>query len=110
MAGQPLIVEVFGRGASERWLYEDDGQTFDYTRGEFARRRFSMRADGAATVIEVSAPEGSYRPAARDLVLRLRGDAKRVSVGGAPAEFMARDGVVEVKVPDRFERIQIRIE
>ena len=112
MPGKPLIVEVYGRGASQRTLYEDDGESFDHQRGEFARRRFSMRAEGAATVVEISAPEGSYRPAARSMVFRMRAipNAKSVTVGGKPAEFSVRDGGIEITMPDRFERVAIRIE
>src|SRR6476646_1837998 len=41
MPGQPLQVALFpGAASSERWFYEDDGATFDYKRGAFARRRF----------------------------------------------------------------------
>jgi alpha-glucosidase len=123
MAGQPLEVTLFPGGTSERWLYEDSGNAFDYQRGVFARRRFASRKDGMATVIEIGSPEGSYRPQARPMIVAVRSQAgaARVSVGGvalsraddlqkAERGWSAKDGSVMIKVPDRFERLEIRIE
>lgn len=118
MPGQPLEVTLYPSGNSERVLYEDAGQGFDYQRGGFARRTFTARGN----TIEISAPEGSYRPRDRSLHLRVVGvDATRVSVGGAAlprvddlekAErgWTVREGAVVVKVRDAFERVEFRIE
>ncbi|HUP47456.1 MAG TPA: glycoside hydrolase family 31 protein [Thermoanaerobaculia bacterium] len=124
MAGQPLEVALFpGGAASERWLYEDAGNGFAYQRGAFARRRFAARREGSALVVDIGSPEGSYRPQSRAMHLVVRSGAERLSVGGAPLRRMTpadlekaergwtmRDASVVVKLPDRFERIQIRIE
>ena len=80
MPGQPLQVMVFGDG--ERWLYEDAGNGF----GASMRRKFSRHGD----TIEVSAPEGTYRPQARSLIFKISGKT--------------------ITVPERFERMQIHIE
>ena len=120
MTGQPLEVTLFPSGASERWSYEDAGNGFDYQRGGFARRRFASRRDGSALVVEISAPEGSYRPQARSMVLAVRTPVTSVTVGGvallrvddlAKVErgWSVKDGAVMVKIPDRFERTEIRI-
>jgi alpha-glucosidase len=113
MAGQPLEVTLFPSAASERWMYEDDGASFDYRRGVYARRRFAARRDGAATVITIDAPEGTYRPKARNLVLTVRAQAAtKVTVNGAALDhgWSARDGALVITIPDRFERTEIRIE
>ncbi len=102
MAGQPLNVLVFPSGASERMLYEDAGNGF----GASARRRFSI----SGNTIDIGAPEGSYRPQARTMLINIYTTATKVSVNGAPAEWSAKDGLVTVKIPDRFERTVIRIE
>jgi len=111
MPGQPLEVTLYPAGNSERWLYEDAGNGREYERGGFARRRFASR-DG---VIEIGAPEGNYRPTSRELHLTVRGmtDAKRVLVNGAELardKWTIRDGSLVINVPDRFERMEIRIE
>jgi hypothetical protein len=119
MSGQPLKVTVYPAESSERWLYEDDGATMDYEKGQFVRRRFSqqrtMSADKTVATIEVGAPEGSWRPASRDLELTLpwRGEPSRVLVGGRELQNWTHDadgGFVTIKLPDRFEAVRITIE
>jgi alpha-glucosidase len=122
MPGQPLEVSLFPGGASERWLYEDAGNGLEYRRGAYARRRFAMREEAAALVVEVGAPEGSYRPQPRALHLIVRHlPAARVSLGGialartddlekAERGWTIRDDTLHVKFPDRFERVEVRVE
>src|SRR5205823_4914568 len=99
MAGKPLEVTLFPSSTpSERWLYEDDGVSFDYKRGAFVRRRFAARADGS---IEIGAPEGTYRPQARSIVLTVRGraNATRVTVNGTEThDWRVRDGSLVIPV------------
>ena len=92
MAGQPLEVTLFPGSTSESWLYEDDGSSFAYQKGVYMRRHFSARRDGDTFVITVDAPEGTYRPAARDLVVKVQGAAK------------------VMRVRDTFERMEFRFE
>ena len=125
MPGQPLEITVFPSGSSERWLYEDAGNGFDYRRGVFARRRFTTHRDASAMVIEVGSPDGGYRPKPRVMLLAIRSqaDAAGVAVGGvslprvkatelekADRGWASKDGSVTIKLPDRFERVEIRID
>jgi alpha-glucosidase len=130
MAGKPLRVSVYPAAhQSSTSLYEDDGETLDYSRGVFLRRRLDVRqapSDRAlTTTIALRAPEGTYRPAARDLVVivRTEGEVERVVANGATlarrsqGDFdAARDGwtvnengSVVVKQPDRFEAVAIEV-
>lgn len=121
MPGQPLEVTLYPSGSSERWLYEDAGNGFDYQRGGFARRRFASQREGSALVVEIGAPEGSYRPQARSLRLTILSSASRVTVAGtelprvddldkAERGWTVGRGAVAIKMPDRFERVEVRIE
>jgi alpha-glucosidase len=122
MPGQPLEVTLFPSGDSERWLYEDAGNGFEYQRGAFVRRRFAARQSATGMTIEIGAPEGSYRPATRAIHLAVREiHPASVSVAGsalaraddlAKAErgWTVRDGSVLIKMPDTFQRVEIRIE
>jgi alpha-glucosidase len=69
MPGNPLHVLIAPAKESESTLYEDDGHTTAYRGGTYLKRLFSQRQHSQKTIIEISAPEGSYRPAARQLVL-----------------------------------------
>jgi alpha-glucosidase len=120
MPGQPLIVSVYPAAQSEASLYEDDGATQAYTKGQSMRRRFEQERDAAGVRVRVGAPEGAYRPAARDLVVRVEGATpKRVLVGGteitkaadeAGPGWRATPGGFEVRFPDRFAAVEVRAE
>jgi alpha-glucosidase len=114
MPGQPLTVSVFPAARSEAVFYEDDGETLAYQRGQSVRRRFAQERSADAVVVTVAAPEGPYRPPARDLVLRVRTmDPREVAVDGRRLEASAwtwADGWLTVRVPDRFEPVELRVE
>jgi len=126
MAGQPLEVQVFPAAASDAVIYEDDGETMAYAQGASLRRRFSQSRNATTTTIEVAAPEGSFRPAARDLVLSLHGlsEARTVTSGSTamtrytpqelrthPSGWAVSDtGFVVVKQPDNFGALHIVVE
>jgi alpha-glucosidase len=129
MPGQPLQVLVAPAAASIGSLYEDDGQTMAYRQGAFMRRTFRQAFDEKTWTVEVSAPAGTYRPAKRDLVLEtwLEREPKAVVAAGAkPAETLPRlsvaelakaargwswaDGMVVIKVHDRFEAVRFAVE
>ena len=132
MPGNPLRVLIAPAAESESSLYEDDGETLDYRKGELVKRRFRQTRDGQDVVIEISAPEGKYRPAARDLILETRTDAGPSTVtvaAGKPAGRGAAlprldaaglaqaqrgwafaDGVVTIKDRDTFEPMRFTIQ
>ncbi len=119
MPGQPLIVSVFPADRSEASFYEDAGDGYAYEKGVFARRRFEQQRDAAGITIRVSAPQGTYRPATRDLILQLPGTrAKSVTVNGA-LQLMAQDekaagwrtvdGTLHLRLRDTFEALEVRV-
>jgi alpha-glucosidase len=122
MPGQPLIVSAWPAARSEASLYEDDGESHAHEKGAFSRRRFEQLRDAAGVRIRVGAPEGPYRPAARDLVVHLPATrAKRVLVDGleAPAlkpeddkglGWRVTDGAVSLRIRDRFTALEVRAE
>jgi alpha-glucosidase len=121
MAGQPLIVEVY-EGAGEAVFYEDDGHSLRYLDGGFVTRRFTQTPSAAGTTVEIAPPEGTYRPAARDLrlVIQVAGTPERVFVGGqALPRATSTDssgwtlddrGFVVLTVPDRFEPLTVTVD
>ncbi|NQD37506.1 glycoside hydrolase family 31 protein [Permianibacter sp. IMCC34836] len=84
MAGLPLQVDIYPASDSHGEWYEDDGESLAYQRGEQSRRTFRQQRDRHATTLTISASEGRYRPAARQLDLLLVGEhaGKRVLVNG----------------------------
>ncbi|MGP8021797.1 MAG: glycoside hydrolase family 31 protein [Limisphaerales bacterium] len=93
MPGNALQVLVAPAKESESTLYEDDGETPAYQGGDFMKRQFHQARDDGQTTIEISAPKGSYRPTARNLILELWSgtEPKNISleIGDSPSQTMA---------------------
>ena len=132
MSGNALQVLIAPAKESESSLYEDDGETLAYQKGNFLKRHFRQTGDDRQTIIEISTPEGSYRPAPRDLVLELwnDGEPKNVSleIGNNPprniplprltADAMTKsacgwsfaNGLLTVKDADHFMPMRLTVE
>jgi alpha-glucosidase len=132
MTGNPLRVLIAPANESESSFYEDNGETLDYRKGDFMKRRFHQISGDREIIVDVSAPEGSYRPAPRDLVLEMRsdGEPKNVSVQIGTAQtnrillphlavdalaktsrgWAFADGLLTVKVNDHFESMHFTLE
>jgi hypothetical protein len=113
------MVAVYPADRSDARLYEDDGESTAYRDGASVRRLFSQRREGNRRVVDVGAPEGSYRPSARDLVLQVawEGEPRRVLVGGSPVSkgqgvpgWVAGDGFVSVRLADRWNAFSVVLE
>jgi alpha-glucosidase len=123
MRGQPLIVDVYPAATAEDHHYEDDGESRAYLAGSFLDRRFTMRRTSESCTIEIGAAVGSYRPAGRDLILRVRGEIAPVRIlldgdalprqtagDGAAPGWRVDQGAVVVRFPDRWGAVTVRIE
>jgi alpha-glucosidase len=126
MPGKPLRVLIAPAKDSEASLYEDDGATLQYLKGNFMRRRFHQSNNGSETVVEVSAPEGNYRPASRDLILETwmehapravtmaSGNAlphlDSAALAKAPRGWAYTDGTLTIKDADTFGPVRITIQ
>ncbi len=68
----PLYLHVYaGSGSFE--LYEDDGETLEYTRGAYALTRISVERGPGRLRVEVGGREGSYEPGRSYVVIVLHG-------------------------------------
>ena len=127
MPGKPLRVLIAPAAESESTFYEDDGETPAYRNGNFLKRRFHQVRDDRGITVEISAPEGNYRPAKRDLILEVWSDhePKLVSADGRngslphlkPAAFAEsphgwtyETGMIRVKEADDFKAVRFTIE
>jgi alpha-glucosidase len=70
----PLTLNVFPittNSTVATQYYEDDGKSFDYLKGTVLRRTHTQQRAGSTLAIEISPAEGTYKPAARHLLLRV---------------------------------------
>jgi len=121
MPGNPLRVLVTPAKDSKASLYEDDGESLDYRHGRFMERQFHQASNDQQTTIEISSPEGSYRPVARTLILEMWMSRQPKSVAvqtGAQSGVAANPslhwkfskGLLTVKTADNFEATKFVIE
>jgi alpha-glucosidase len=67
----PLELRVFPGNDCRGSLYQDDGKSYAYTRGEFLRMNFSCQVAGDSVTIRNSAREGTYRPWWKEIRLEI---------------------------------------
>jgi alpha-glucosidase len=126
MPGKPLRVLIAPANDSASTLYEDDGESLQYKDGGYMTRRFHQKQNKGSIVVDIAAPSGDYRPAARDLVLELWMDQEpktvtaidgkelpRLDTNGlatAPRGWSFENGMLTVKTPDKFEAARFTIQ
>jgi len=67
----PLLLNVFPSRECAGALYEDDGVSDAYQRGQYARTRFGCRVSAGEVVVEIGQREGGYAPPPRAYLLRI---------------------------------------
>jgi alpha-glucosidase len=112
----PLTLRVFPNGSEScaGEVYTDDGHSFDFRQGEFARIRFtcSVATDGSLHV-EIAKQEGHWKPwwhEYRVEVVSWTPKAKRASVNGKNAVITQVDGRWGVTVAANTEGMRIALE
>jgi len=115
-----FIIYPDANGEAATTLYEDDGLSPAYSHGVF--RRTSVRFSSKRRHIEInlSAPEGTFRPQARTLSflvpttsmpLRVLLDSRMVGRGGGAGARWSKSGnVLELRIPDDGKAHKIVIE
>jgi alpha-glucosidase len=98
-------------------LYEDDGKTFSYRSGVYARRSLTQARTNARLTLTISAQEGSYTPPPRSLVISVVGMTRppsAVTLNDIPVsraeaarktdrpswQYQERDGTLELTCRD----------
>ena len=92
---QPLEIHIW-RGDGEYVLYEDDGLTKAYRRGEYARTRFSVRDEGGTLLVtaQVESDEHGILPAGRKVTLKFRdivADDVEITLSSEPVTIELKD-------------------
>ncbi|MEM1522641.1 MAG: glycoside hydrolase family 31 protein [Thermofilaceae archaeon] len=117
----PLYLHVYA-GNGSFTLYEDDGETLEYTKGAYALTKISANLTEEHLLIEVGGREGKYQPERKHVVVIVHGTREvakvlRNDVELAPLTSLeeAREGVVKVdgkvfiKVRDAVEGFKLEL-
>lgn len=96
-------------GPTRSMLHEDDGLTFAFREGAFYRTEFLFEKTGAHVLLTASVSGGGYPESARKgLRLRFHGaDLTRITVGGAPVQFV--DGTIVLENAGRDFHLEAEI-
>lgn len=121
----PLIVDVYPEGTSTFTLYEDDGISCDYEKGEYCTTEYRAlkRPDGVTLDIGARKAPGAYVPARRHYLFKVhtRSDPGNVYLDGtalekqtsgrAVSDFLAgwhyADGVAQISFSDTGKRMRL---
>ncbi len=120
-----MDINCWPAGVSEFTLHEDDGETWDYLSGEYARRRMVSERTELAWTLDIEAKQGTYNTGARDFYVYCfnppTNAVQSVKLNGAPlaqlANFndapqgwrMTSEGRVGIKLPDTGAAAEIRV-
>ena len=74
----PLELRVYPGPDCRGDLYMDDGNTLAYQRGEFARVYFTCQAEANGLRVDLSAPQGPYRPWFQEVQVVIYGASGKV--------------------------------
>jgi alpha-glucosidase (family GH31 glycosyl hydrolase) len=78
----PLIVDVYPEGTSSFTLYEDDGVTFNYEKGDYCETLYQVTGNNKNVIINIRARKapGAYTPPSRHYLFRVHNGADPVKV------------------------------
>src|SRR5437016_14338256 len=97
-----LRVRVFPGGHSMFTLYEDDGATIAYQRGELRTTEITQTTTATSLTVTIAAAHGNYRnaPGRRAAIVEIAGvQPKSVTLDDARASWTAQPGTIPIPPP-----------
>jgi len=95
----PLTLDLYpGNGSFT--LYEDDGHSFEYERGQFATTSYTLRQAADRLVFEIGARQGAYVPPARRLLIRAHAVDEQAAEGHPGASYDPARRLLTLQVDD----------
>ena len=110
-----LIIRCYPGDSGSYTLYEDDGLTNDYTKGEYAITELNYTRKGSTVMITASAVKGSYtgQVLSRSYVVELpcTGKAEAAEVDGEPVpiEYDEETCITRIRVRPRSIREAVKV-
>ena len=111
----PLQLRVYAGDDCRGSLYEDDGHTFAYQRGEFLRLSYSCQASPSSIVVNASSEKSGFQPwwsSAEVTIFGAAAEPKEVRVGDQATRDWHYDGklhAVTLTVPDALKSWTIHV-
>lgn len=121
----PLIVDVYPEGTSSFTLYEDDGVTFNYEKGDYCETLYQVTGNNKNVIINIRARKapGAYTPPSRHYLFRVHNGADPVNVnkdgkvlarkkseadlGSSTDSWYFSDGITQVRFTDTGKDMKV---
>ncbi|GAB4564003.1 MAG: glycoside hydrolase family 31 protein [Anaerolineae bacterium] len=109
-----LTLEIYTGASGEFTLYEDDGLTLAYQRGEWATTTFRYEESADDLVLRVEPRQGRYDPGPREMVARFLGITRRLASAwldgdAVEAQVDEQSGAVAVRWADDGRAHEVRL-
>jgi alpha-glucosidase len=111
----PLEIKVYAGENCRGSLYEDDGHTFAYQRGEFRRTNFACQVSSSAITVSATTEKSAYQPwwhAARVTIVGAPAEPKELRIGQQTThdwQYDAKSHTVVVTIPNALENWTVRL-
>ncbi|MDE2562027.1 MAG: DUF5110 domain-containing protein [Sphingomonadales bacterium] len=107
----PLSLDVYPGPDCHGELYDDDGHSMGFTRGDFARQEVSCATSGGKVNAITFAPrQGSYRPWWREIRVTIHGGAGYAArLDGKALAVSESDGDAQFTIPDRAKGATVNL-
>jgi alpha-glucosidase len=110
----PLELRVYPGANCHGSIYQDDGISFAYRRGEFLRQSFTCEVAEGETRVKLGAREGSFAPWWKETELVLYGQTANadVTLDGKPVSVVTYDAVnrvLRIRIPEPAGGGELRV-
>jgi alpha-glucosidase len=109
-----ITLDIFPSGSSGKFtVYDDDGDTYNYEKGEYLRQEISAQQEGSETTVKIDSATGSYSAPLRTYLLKIHTAAAQVTLNGrnlpltTGASDPGRPGADFVRQNDRFGPVEL---
>ncbi len=104
-----IMLDIFpAESAAAFTVYDDDGETYNYEKGEYLRQQITAQRSGNVTKVTIAGATGAYASPLRTYLLRIHTAARQVTLSGSVLPKAAGDsalgtpGANWVQQSDRF--------
>lgn len=111
----PVTLDIYPSGNSSGKLYEDDGKSLNYQKGEFAQTEIKCSETSQAVIVDIFPSEGRFNVADRNYTLRIHLEQKPVSVTSGETvlnnwNFDGEKKTLELTIPRKAsEKVSVTI-
>ncbi|HEY1743231.1 MAG TPA: glycoside hydrolase family 31 protein [Granulicella sp.] len=109
----PLTLRVYPGPECSGQLYQDDGTSFAYKRGEFLRMKFTCDVSADSLTLHIGKHEGSYPAWWKEIVVEVEGLAKApasVMVDGHAGKFASSGNAIVVAAVDGGGGVEVVVQ